>query len=300
MPSHSPTDAELEFVREAVRYLEQPTWSMRLAQALGVPLQKVTDAVVPEKVARLGTDVLVKATEWAVATVQGTGLVQLELDEAMDKSSWTGFWHKLATVCTGAAGGTLGIGGLAVELPVTTLVMMRSILSIAQDFGEDLSDPVVRLECVSVFGYGGRESNATTMDSSYLTSRIAMTRLIHDASKFVAASGAATLAEALEKGTAPALLKFVGRVAAQFNVRVTQKFLAQGLPLFSVATGATINVAFSDYYSRIARYHFGLRRLERKYGSETVRHLYREEQRKLTGESEPRLPPPDAPQPPVK
>ncbi len=289
------TDAEREFVREAVQYLEEPTWSMRLAQALGVPLQKVTDTVVPDKVAQLGTDVLVKATDWAVASVAGTELAQPEVEDAMDKSEWTAFWHKLASVCTGAAGGTLGLGGLAVELPVTTLVMLRSIVSIAKDFGENLLDPAVRLECVSVFGYGGRDASDAAMDSSYLTSRIAMSQLIRDASKFVAASGAVPLAEAVKKGTAPALLKFVGRVAAQFNVRVSQKFLVQGIPLFSIATAATINAAFTDYYSRVARYHFGLRRLERKYGPDTVRHLYSEEQQKLSGKTAAKLPQPDAP-----
>jgi hypothetical protein len=291
------TDAEREFVCEAVRYLEEPTWSMRLAQTLGVPLQKITDTVVPDRVSQLGMDVLVKATDWAVASVSGVELAQPEVEEAMDKSEWTGFWHKLASVCTGAAGGTLGIAGLAVELPVTTLVMLRSIVSMARDFGEDLSDPGVRLECVSVFGYGGRDAADSAMDSSYLTSRIAMSQLIRDASKFVASSGAKPLAEALEKGTAPALLKFVGRVAAQFNVRVSQKFLVQGLPLFSIATAATINAAFTDYYSRVARYHFGLRSLERKYGSDSVRQLYSEEQQKLSGTTTVKLPQPDASSP---
>jgi hypothetical protein len=283
------TDAEKKFVREAVKYLEEPTWSMRLAQALGVPLQRVTDTVVPDKVAQLGTDVLVKATDWAAASISGTELVQTDVQQAMDKSEWTGFWHKLASVCTGAAGGTLGIGGLAVELPVTTLVMLRSIVSIAKDFGEELSHPETRLECVSVFGYGGFGTEDATMDSSYLTSRIAMSQLIRDASRFLANSGTVSLAEAIRKGTAPALVKFVGRVAAQFNIRVSQKFLAQGLPLFSIATAATINAAFTDYYSRVARYHFGLRSLERKYGSESVRRLYRQEQQVLSGKTAPRL-----------
>ena len=83
------------------------------------------------------------------------------------------------------------------------------------------------------------------------------------------------MAEALARGTAPPLLQFIGRVAAQFNVAVSQKFLAQSLPVVGGVTGAAINAAFTDHFNAVARYHFGIRALERRHGEEPIRAAYR-------------------------
>ena len=45
--------------------------------------------------------------------------------------------------------------------------------------------------------------------------------------------------------------------------------------------GAALNGYFANFFNRIAYYHFGLRRLERMYGEETVQRIYREEMRGL-------------------
>jgi hypothetical protein len=39
-------------------------------------------------------------------------------------------------------------------------------------------------------------------------------------------------------------------------------------------TGAAINAAFLDHFNRVARYHFGIRRLERIYGVDVVQGAY--------------------------
>ena len=45
---------------------------------------------------------------------------------------------------------------LPIELPVSTIIMLRSIADIARSEGEDLSDPESALSCVQVFALGGR------------------------------------------------------------------------------------------------------------------------------------------------
>jgi hypothetical protein len=42
-----------------------------------------------------------------------------------------------------------------------------------------------------------------------------------------------------------------------------------------------VNVAFLDHYSAVARYHFGLRKLERQYGAEAVQAAYLQAVREL-------------------
>ena len=55
---------------------------------------------------------------------------------------------------------------------------------------------------------------------------------------------------------------------------VTQKLLAQAVPVIGAVTGAAINATFMNHYQTLARGHFTVRRLERAYGTETVRAAY--------------------------
>jgi hypothetical protein len=50
--------------------------------------------------------------------------------------------------------------------------------------------------------------------------------------------------------------------------------MAQGVPVIGALGGATINVLFADHFQDVARGHFAVRRLERKYGNEAVRTAY--------------------------
>jgi hypothetical protein len=60
-------------------------------------------------------------------------------------------FHRALATASGAAGGTFGLAALPVELPVSTVIMLRSIADIAQTEGEDLSDPKSVFSCVEVF-----------------------------------------------------------------------------------------------------------------------------------------------------
>ena len=48
----------------------------------------------------------------------------------------------------------------------------------------------------------------------------------------------------------------------------------RAVPAIGAAGGALVNVAFNAHFDRVARYHFGIRALERKYGIETVQATY--------------------------
>ena len=50
--------------------------------------------------------------------------------------------------------------------------------------------------------------------------------------------------------------------------------LASAVPIFGALGGATVNVIFMDHFQRVASGHFNIRRLERIYGVERIRHLY--------------------------
>jgi hypothetical protein len=73
---------------------------------------------------------------------------------------------------------------------------------------------------------------------------------------------------------APILVRFIAQIASRFGVVVTQKLAAQAVPLSGALGGAAVNYAFIDHFHDVARAHFVVRRLERRYGKDTVREAY--------------------------
>jgi hypothetical protein len=84
------------------------------------------------------------------------------------------------------------------------------------------------------------------------------------------------LARDLASGASPTLVRLVAEIAKRFNIVVSQKLMAQAVPAIGAAGGALVNVAFNAHFDRVARYHFGIRALERKYGQERVQATYQE------------------------
>lgn len=273
MPDPKLSSTEFEKLREAIAYLDSPSLLMRLANIAGVPAQKLLE-LAPAKVTEITDDALRKAMDWSIATVTTSAKFN-ELENAHRMSRSNAFWHRLAATVSGGVGGAFGLAGLAIELPLTTVIMFRSIASIAKELGQDLNDPSVRLECLSVFSMGGAKPSDDSMDSAYLSSRLTMASLIREASSFLAGRTPQAVADALAKGSAPKLLALISRIGAQFNIVVSQKFLAQSVPLIGGVSGALINNAFAGHFNTVARHHFTIREMERRYGEEAVQMLIR-------------------------
>jgi EcsC protein family len=73
---------------------------------------------------------------------------------------------------------------------------------------------------------------------------------------------------------APVLVRLIAQIASRFGVVVTQKLAAQAVPLVGALGGAAVNYAFIDHFQEVARAHFVVRRLERRYGKDAVRAAY--------------------------
>jgi hypothetical protein len=175
--------------------------------------------------------------------------------------------HKALATASGAAGGAFGLATLAFELPVSTIIMLRSIADIARSEGEDLSDPETALSCVQVFALGGRAGSSNASESGYFAVRGMLAKTVTEAARFVAERGV------IEEG-APILVRFITQVTSRFGVVVTQKFAAQALPLVGALGGAAVNFAFIEHFQEVARGHFTVRRLERVYGKSVVQAEY--------------------------
>jgi hypothetical protein len=64
---------------------------------------------------------------------------------------------------------------------------------------------------------------------------------------------------------------------------VDQKLVAQAVPAIGAVGGALVNVAFAAHFDRVARYHFGIRALERRHGREAVQAEYQKALKRIAG-----------------
>ncbi|CAJ21714.1 conserved hypothetical protein [Xanthomonas euvesicatoria pv. vesicatoria str. 85-10] len=242
--------------------LENPGVAAQLANALGAPIESLITKRLPKVVTRSIDGV----TRRALQVAMKSALLSLRgKADAQQPASTTR--HTLAVAVSGGAGGFFGLPGLMVELPVTTTVMLRSIADIARAEGESLHDPDTALACLEVLAHGGRSASDDGAESGYFAVRAAMAQQLSAAASYVAAHGFAS------KG-APALVSLVSRIAAKFSVNVGEKLAVQAVPLVGAVSGATLNTVFMRHFQAMARGHFIVRRLERRFGEDAVRRAY--------------------------
>jgi EcsC protein family len=245
---------DMDTLRNAVRLLEHPSLAARLTNMVGKPIEllgRTLPAAASQAIAAATTKSLEAALKVALLTIQSGPQESSQL------------LHRTLAVASGAAGGALGIVSLPVELPVSTIIILRSVLDIARSEGENLVDPEATLSCVEVLGLGGRAQTDEGAKSDYFVIRGVLAKSVTDAARFIAERGI------VEEGS-PVLVRLITQVASRFGFVVTQKAAAQTIPVIGALGGAAINYAFIDHFQSVARGHFTVRRLERKYGKDTV------------------------------
>jgi hypothetical protein len=258
-------EEDITELRAAVRTLEHPGLAVRLAEIAGKPIELVGKAL-PETVSKAVTAATTKALN--AALVMAFRTMQNEPKAA------SRLLHKALAATSGAVGGSFGLAGLPIELPISTLIMLRSIGDVARSEGEDLTSPETALACLQVFALGGLKGEADAANSGYFAVRGLLAKSVGEAARFIAERGG--VAEG-----APVLVRLIGQIASRFGVVVTQKFAAQAVPLIGALGGAAVNYAFIDHFQEVARAHFVVRRLERRYGKDAVRAAYA----RLSGET---------------
>ncbi len=252
-------DRDRAILAAAKQNMENVGWAMKGINQMGNFIQGRIDQLPPKQ-----QKWLQEITQKVLHTVVRANLRYMKKN-APDRPPKNKAYQALVA-SSGALGGTFGPAVFALDLGLATNLMMRSIMEIARSEGEDLSDIDTQLACIQVFGLGGKSRYDDNLDTGYYATRVALN----------AATRGATgkLAEGLlTSGTNP-ILKMIGAVASRFSVQVTEKFMAQVVPILGVAGGVTINVAFIRHFQNMAHAHFGIRRLERQYGQETVRQAF--------------------------
>jgi hypothetical protein len=268
---HEMTDQDLEALRTAVGLLENTSLAARLTDILGKPIELIGRAL-PEG----ASNVIAAATTKGLNAALKVALRTMEnRPEAASR-----LLHKALATASGAIGGSLGLMTAPLELPISTIIMLRSIADIARSEGENLADPDAALSCVQVFALGAGSTSIDSAESGYFVVRGMLAKSITEAARFITERGI------VEEG-APILVRFIAQVAARFGVVVTQKLAAQALPIVGALGGAAVNYAFIDHFQDVARGHFAIRRLERAYGKEIVRAQYEQVRDESQGKAPP-------------
>lgn len=252
------SSSDLSSLERAVVALEHPSLAARLANMAGRPIEFIGQAL-PAPAAQAIATATARALDVALNVALRT----------MQRAPQPGspLLHKALAMASGAAGGAFGFAALPVELPVSTTIMLRSIADIAQSEGEDLADPDTALACMQVFALGGRGGVADASESGYFAARAMLAKSVSEAARYLAERGI------VEEG-APVLVRFLAQIASRFGVVVTQKVAAQAVPVVGALGGAAVNYAFIAHFQDVARGHFTVRRLERRYGKDVVRREY--------------------------
>jgi len=158
---------------------------------------------------------------------------------------------------------------LAIELPVSATIMLRSIADIARSHGEEISSMEARIACLQVFALGGSSASDNSADIGYYSLRALLARSVSEAAQYIAKKGIA-------EESAPAIVRLITKIAARFSIPVSEKAAAQSVPVIGAFGGALINTMFIDHFQDISEGHFTVRQLERKYGFEVVKKIYDE------------------------
>ncbi|MFI5167313.1 MAG: EcsC family protein, partial [Thermoanaerobaculales bacterium] len=250
---------DLKSLEGAVEALENPTWAMRVVNLIGLPIEAATK-LLPAK----ASAIVSRATTIAVRKALVAAVSTMGKKHRAAPSKWL---HRAAVAGSGGVGGFFGLPGIAVELPISTALMLRAIADIARSEGEDVGSVGGQLACVQVFALGGPGPADDASETAYYAVRVGLAKALSEAAEYIAAKGIT------EEG-APVVVRLIARIAARFDVVVSEKVAAQAVPVVGAATGAAINLLFVNSFQKIASGHFVVRRLERKYGLDVVKSAY--------------------------
>jgi len=242
----------------AKRKMENIGWAIKGLNSVGNVIESKL-SMLPKKQQQWLQDISYKVLH----TVVKSNLISMK-KVGPKTTPWNKTYKALVT-SSGAIGGAFGATAFGVDLGITTKLMMRSIMDIARNEGEDLNELDTQLACLQVFALGGKSKHDNSIETGYYASRVAMSTAVKGGTKALGG---------LVAGSSNPILAALAVIASRFSVQVSEKFVAQAVPVLGAAGGASINLAFMNHFQQMAQAHFAIRRLERLYSVELVKEAY--------------------------
>jgi hypothetical protein len=151
--------------------------------------------------------------------------------------------YRLMTAGSGALTGAVGLPGVLVDLPTSTLLVLRSLAAIAREKGLAVADADVQAACIEAFAYGGPTDADDDADLAFWSTRAAV----------------------------PVVAEMLPQVSARLSGRLAVLLPVRAVPLVAVAASAGVNWHFAGFFQRMGGVLLALLPLERRYGRAQVR-----------------------------
>lgn len=228
----------------------QPSVLPRAVRALAVPVSQITNRVVPAEV----IEAAIRGADWAAsASIRAVALSHDFSDlEACDAAaSDVRRWALGYAATGGGAAGAFGAFGLAIDIPATITLALRTVrlTALCYGFGADTeAERLYILDVLQLAGANSKDERQTALE------RLAQGRRSFDSDdwqKIVRLTGQSS-------GTAAA----TQRVATTLGINLSTRKVAQMAPLIGAAVGAGVNAAFQNDVAGAARFSYRARWLE--------------------------------------
>ncbi|WP_340154772.1 EcsC family protein [uncultured Winogradskyella sp.] len=269
--SISPEDKDA--LIQAKSNMHNLSWAIRNVNKVGNTVETGVKFV-PEKILLK----VQKITESVLLKIVKANLLTIQKHKTFKKPS-KGTYKGIVTG-TGAISGFFGAStgfGTAIfvsEVTLTTKFLMRTIMDIARSEGEDIYTLEGQMACLQVFALGGGSQDDDDLETSYYTTRVALNSAINN----VSASGIKITLDSLAKGAgvlgSNAIGNFLSKIATRLSLLISEKFLAQAVPVIGAIGGGGLNYVFVNHFQKMATAHFTIRRLERKYGEAEIKSVF--------------------------
>ena len=273
LPTNPLTPQDLETLKNAKSTMQNLGWAIRNVNKIGNTVETGIKHV-PEKVLLKVQNI----TQSVLLKVVKANLLTIQKNKSFKKPSKK--TYKGIVTGTGALSGFFGSStgfGTAIfasEVTLTTKFLMRTIMDIARSEGEDIYTLEGQMACLQVFALGGDSMDDDGMEASYYTTRMALNSALNNVSATSIKMGLDSLVKGASTLGSNAIGNFLSKIATRLSLLISEKFLAQAVPVVGAIGGGSLNYVFVEHFQRMATAHFTIRRLERKYGKNIVKSSY--------------------------
>lgn len=176
--------------------------------------------------------------------------------EDIDKVvGWLAAKYKGIALVEGAGTGSIGLPGIAIDIPALIALNLRAIGEYAAYYGFDTTRQEERLFAFNVLGLASSPTDASKA--------LAMAQLVKIAQDIAKKS----TWKQLEKSV---FVQIIKEISKALGIRLTKAKLAQAIPLMGAAVGGGFNTYFTMKVCDAAFYLYRERFLAQKYGSEVI------------------------------
>ncbi len=231
-----------------------PSAFPRAVRSLAKPVGFLTNRLIPAEV----IEAAIRGADWAASnSIRKTALDHdfTDLQSCDDAAADVRRWSLGYAITGGGAAGALGALGLAIDVPATITLALRSARLTGLCYGFGAGTDAERIYILDILQLAGANSRAEKTD--------AIARLARERTEFDR-EGWKTIVRL--SGQTTGSVTATRRVAATLGVNLSTRKIAQLAPIIGAAVGAGVNAAFQNDVTDAARFAYRARWLELNEG----------------------------------